>query len=171
LIQFTFRDLTNAQAAFSLLEVDNSIYATTGGQSFMIENTNDFTTVYPALPHGTPVPWLLDRGFTNDFVNAELSDPDGDGLFTWQEYRANTDPRNAGSKFLVQSLSQSGATGHYEITFSTALNRMYQLESSQDLVTWQILQADIHGTGNDITAVDGRLSVDETPTFYRVLVY
>ncbi|MCW5550993.1 MAG: immunoglobulin domain-containing protein [Verrucomicrobiae bacterium] len=171
LIQFTFRDLTNAAIAFSLLEMDNDIYATTGGQSFIIENTDEFTTVYPALPYGTPVPWLMANGFTNDFVNAELSDPDGDGLLTWQEYRANTNPREAASTFLVRSLVRSETSGWYEITFTTSLNRLYQLETSEDLVTWQILQTDIQGTGDDFTVIDGRAPPEETPVFYRVLVY
>jgi hypothetical protein len=171
LIQFTFRDLTNAAMAFSLLEVDNSIYATTGGQSFAIENPAEFTTVYPALPFATPVPWLMANGFTNDFVNAELSDPDGDGLLTWQEYRANTNPRDASSTFFVHNLMQSEASGFYEITFSTALHRRYQLETSNDLLLWQILQSDIEGTGNEVTLIDSRVPAAETPTFYRVLVY
>lgn len=171
LIQFTFRDLTNAAIAFSLLEVDNSIYANTGGQSFIIENTNEFTSVYPALPFATPVPWLMANGFTNDFVNAELSDPDGDGLLTWQEYRANTNPRDAASTFVVRSLVRSETSGLYEITFTTSANRLYQVETSADLVTWQILQSDIPGTGDDSTVIDGRAPPEETPVFYRVLVY
>ncbi len=171
LIQFTFRDLTNAAIAFSLLEVDNDIYATTGGQSFFIENTAEFTSVYPALPYGTPVPWLTANGFTNDFVNAELSDPDGDGLLTWQEYRANTNPRDAASTFRVRSLVRLETSNWYEITFTTSLNRLYQLETSEDLLTWQILQTDIQGTGDDFTLIDGRAPPEETPVFYRVLVY
>lgn len=171
LIHFSFRDLTNTQAAFSLLAVDNSIYATTGGQSFIIENTNEFTTVYPALPFATPVPWLMDHGFLTDFVNAELSDPDGDGVLTWQEYRANTDPLDANSKFLVRSLVLSAPSGLYQITFSTALNRNYQVEASSDLLVWKILQQDITGTGSDITVTGTRLPSEATPVFYRVLVY
>ena len=171
LIHFSFRDLTNAQVAFSRLEVDNSIYATTGGQSFIIENTNAFTTVYPALPFGTPVPWLLDRGFTNNLVNAELSDPDGDGALTWQEYRANTDPRDVNSAFLVRSLVPSGPSGQYQITFSTALNRNYQVETTSDLLIWEILQPDIQGTGSDTTVTDSRPPSEDAPVFYRVLVY
>jgi len=171
LIQFSFRDLTNAQIAFSLLEVDNSIYATTGGQSFVIENTNQFTTVYPALPYGTPVPWLINNGFTNDFVNAELSDPDGDRLLTWQEYRANTAPRDASSKFEVTRLIPPNPPIPSQITFSTALNRKYQVEASSDLLNWEILLTEIQGTGAELTVIDSRSLPQDMPAFYRVQVY
>ena len=44
--------------------------------------------------HGTPQWWLAQYGMTNDFAAAELGDPDSDGVVTWREYVAGTDPTN-----------------------------------------------------------------------------
>ncbi len=59
--------MINASNAFSFFDVDNTVYTNTGNQSFVFEsgNTNAFITVYPVLPYGTPVPWLIEYGFTN----------------------------------------------------------------------------------------------------------
>jgi hypothetical protein len=171
LLTFSFRDVINASSAFSVFEIDNTIYTNTGKQKFVFENTNAFVTVYPVLPFGTPVPWLLTHGFSTDFTNAEISDPDGDGMLTWQEYQAGTDPQDPNSKLAVSSLAPTGSFGRYQITFSTALNRTYRLEASDDLLTWQPLQTNIPGTGSPVTVTDGRNRFGVTQTFYRVVVY
>jgi len=170
LLKFSFRDMTNAQTAFSLMEVDNTIYQTTGGQSFVFE-TNTFLTAYPVLPYGTPSPWLLAHGFTTNFPAAEISDPDGDGLLTWQEYQANTDPRDPASKFVVRRVAPTGLYGRYQVTFSTALHRKYRVESSPDLLTWQTVLDAIDGLNADVTVTDPRNPFGITSLYYRVLVY
>ena len=171
LLTFTFRDLVDASNVFSVFDVDNTIYTNTGNQSFVLENTNAFIMNYPVLPFGTPVPWLLENGFTNNFAAAELSDPDGDGALTWQEYQAGTVPRDPNSKFIVTRVAQTDPYGRYQITFSTARNRTYRLETSGDLVNWQTLVAGIIGTGNDVTVTDIRNPSATTQAFYRVVVY
>ena len=171
LLTFTFRDLVDATNVFSLLEVDNTIYTNSGNQSFVLENTNAFVVNYAVLPQGTPMPWLLRHGFTNNFAAAELSDPDGDGALTWQEYRAGTDPRDSNSQFIVKRVAPTDPYGRYQITFPTARNRSYRLETSNDLVNWQTLVPGIDGTGNDVTVTDIRNPSATTPVFYRVAVY
>lgn len=171
LVTFTMQDLgTNVQSAFSLLTVDNTIYTNTGGQSFTIDNTNTFTTVYPVLPYGTPVPWLLAHGFTTN-ASEELTDPDSDGALTWQEYRAGTDPRDSNSVFVVRSVAQTGIYGEYQVTFSSATNRQYRVWASTDLVNWQLVQDLIPGTGADVIVTDPRILPPTAEMFYRVEVY
>ena len=41
---------------------------------------------------GTPIPWLVQYGYTNDWDAAELADPNDDGVPNWQEYLNGTDP-------------------------------------------------------------------------------
>jgi von Willebrand factor type A domain-containing protein/Regulator of Chromosome Condensation (RCC1) repeat protein/Ig-like domain-containing protein/putative Ig domain-containing protein len=171
LLTFTFRDVLNASNAFSVFAVDNTLYTNTGNQSFVFENTNQFITVYPVLPHGTPVPWLIEYGFTNNFAAVETSDPDGNGMLIWQDYVAGLNPTNASSVFTVQNFSPTGQPGHYQITFSTALNRTYRVDTSSDLLTWQTLQDGIAGTGGNVTVTDSRNLSGATQTFYRVAVY
>src|SRR5439155_10088868 len=106
-----------------------------GGQSFIIEDINSILKPYPVLPHGTPVPWLISQGYINSssWVAAELGDPDNDGAQNWQEYWANTDPKNKASKFIIREVSRL-ANGRFQVTFSTSINRTYRVEGSSDLV-------------------------------------
>lgn len=171
LLTFTFHDVLDATNIFSVFDVDNTIYTSTGNQSFALTNAISFITVYPALPFATPVPWLIGYGFTNNFAAAETNDPDADGIPTWQEYLAGTNPTNSSSIFKVQSLVPTGTPGNYQITFSTALNRTYRVETSTNLLTWQPLQSGIAGTGGNVTVTDNRIQPPATQTFYRVAVY
>lgn len=171
LLTFSFQDVADASNSFSVFNVDNSIYTNTGNQSFVLEDTN-FITVYPLLPHGTPVPWLIQYGFTNpnNWV-ADETNLAGNGMLVWQDYVAGLNPNNASSKFVIQNIVLADSLGHSEITFSTALNRTYRLEASSDLQTWQTLQDGIPGTGGDVTVTDSRIASGLTQTFYRIVVY
>ena len=173
LLRFAFHDVLNASNAFSVFEVDNTIYTNTGNQSFGFENTNAFITVYPVLPYGTPVPWLIQYGLTNPaaWASDETNDLNGNGLLVWQDYVAGLNPTNTSSVFVVRNLSASGLPSHYQITFSTALNRTYRVDTSSNLLTWQTLQNGVLGTGGDVTVTDNRIISATTPAFYRVVVY
>jgi hypothetical protein len=118
------------------------------------------------------VPWLIQYGFKNPggWVTNETS-LDGNGRPIWQDYIAGLNPTNASSVFTVRNLSSTGAPGHYQITFSTALNRTYRVETSSDLLTWQTLQDGIAGTGGDVTVSDNRNLSGATQMYYRVVVY
>jgi hypothetical protein len=174
LLNFKFHDIINSSNAFSILAVDNTVYTNTGDQSFVFENTNAFTASYPALPHGTPVPWLVGYGFTNsnNWIADETNDVNGDGLATWQDYVAGLNPTNTASAgFAVQNLTPTGPFGQYQITFNTALNRFYRVESSTNLVNWETVQDSIAGTGSNVTVTDTRYLMNAPSVFYRVVVY
>ncbi len=171
LLSFAFRDVLNASNAFSIFELDNTIYTNTGNQSFIFENTNAFIKFYPALPHGTPVPWLIGYGFTNAsaWASLETNDLNGNGLMIWQDYLAGLNPTNPASVFAIQNFAPAPPLGNYQITFPTAVNRTYRVDTSSDLVTWQVLQDGIVGTGSQAVITDPRsLSAQ---TYYRVVVY
>ena len=108
----------NASNAFSVFAIDNTIYTNTGNQSFQLANTNAFITVYPALPYGTPVPWLIQYGFTNAsaWASDETNDVDGNGLMIWQDYVAGLNPTNRSSVFAVQSASATSLPGEFQLT-------------------------------------------------------
>jgi hypothetical protein len=117
------------------------------------------------------VPWLMQHGFTANFADAELSDPDGDGVPTWMEYRANTDPRDPSSRFMVRSVARTGPGGRFQITFTTSPDRTYRVEWSSDLQIWQTLQDNLPGTGAEQTVTDGHNPAIDRVLFYRVAVY
>ena len=173
LVTFSFRDLPSGQQAFGLFVVDNSIYPAMppSGQSFVIENTNEFITVYPVTPHGTPVPWLLTNGFTGDMTAAELSDPDHDGALTWQEYLAGTNPRDPASKLVIRNPGTSVLNQPFEITFPTVSGRTYRVDTATSLGNWQPLQDGIAGSGSDVTVRDLFPLNGTAAMFYRIVVY
>jgi hypothetical protein len=173
LLTFAFHDVINASNAFSIFALDNTIYTNTGNQSFVFENTNAFVKYYPVLPYGTPVPWLVGYGFvnSNNWVAVETNDYNANGLQTWQDYVAGLNPTNTSSIFAVQQLSPTGSPGHYQVTFNTALNRTYRVETSTNLLTWQTLLDGIAGTGGAVTVSDNRLLSGVTSMYYRAVVY
>jgi hypothetical protein len=170
LVKFALRDMVDATNAFSIFDCDNTIYTNTGGQKFVFENTNLFFTSYVALPFGTPVPWLPQYAFSGNLAAAEISDSDNDGVPTWQEYQANTNPRDGNSKLAVLSVVK-GSDGRHRITFSTSLSRNYRVLASSDLVIWQIVEDGIAGVGADVTVTDERFIPGVTQMYYRVQVY
>ena len=170
LLTFTFQDSINSSNAFSVLEVDNSIYKNTGGQSFEFENTSSFLSYYPVLPHGTPILWLKSYGFSGNYTNAELQDPDQDGMANWQEFRANTNPKDATSLFLIRNVTRS-PDGRYQVTFSTSTNRLYRVEASTDMTNWRAVQDSISGANSDVTITDTAYLPDGVNIFYRVIAH
>jgi hypothetical protein len=170
MITFTFRDVIDSSNAFSFFDVDNTLYTNTGGQSFVLGNTNEFVQAYPVLPHGTPVPWLISYGYGGNFTNAELLDTDRDGMPAWKEYWSNTNPTNRASVFAIKKVLRQ-PDGRFRITFSSAINRLYQVQGSTDLATWETVQDNIAGNNQDITIVDTRYIPNLTNIYYRVLVY
>jgi hypothetical protein len=174
LLTFTFQDVIGTNNAFSVFDIDNSIYTNVlaGGQSFMDQNSTSFIVNYPVLPHGTPVPWLISYGLvtSDDYTNAELADTDGDGAPNWQEYWANTNPRDSNSRFVVRSAIRL-PNGRFQVTFSTSTNRTYRVIASTDLTTWQTVQDNIPGVNQDVSIIDTRYLPNLTTIYYRVLVY
>jgi hypothetical protein len=173
--QFQHQAVPSGQQAFSLFQVDNSVYTNMppSGQSFTLTNTAFITIFPPTPPLGTPVPWLFSFGFTNTntLATAELSDPDGDGLFVWQEYLAGTNPTNAASSFVIRTIVVAQPGQPNQITFSTVLNRNYRVETATTLGNWSILQDGISGTGGDVSVSDERDLSGVKDVFYRIAVY
>lgn len=172
LLSFSFNDPIVASNAFSEFEVDNTLYTNTAGTNFYgftLLNTNQFYAFYsPPPPHGTPVPWLISYGFTNDFADAELLDPNGNGYAVWQDYLAGLDPLDTNATFAVQiAPSQSPP----QITFNTALNRTYRIDSATSPDgPWTVVRDGIAGTGGSITFTDLRNLSTVESVYYRVVV-
>ena len=117
---------------------------------------------------GTPDYWLAAHGLTN-FASAELSDPDGDGMATWQEYVADTDPTNRASCLRVLALSNLPP---WTVWFGSSTARVYALQFSTNLALsngW----VDVAGPSNNWGSGGAKTLSDTNapgPSFYRVQV-
>ena len=184
LLTFTFQDiLSNPSNAFATISIDNSIYQgiSFGGRTFNFETNNDkfFTTNYPAMPNNTPVPWMIQYGLaaanatSNTLALAELADKDGDGMPNWKEYRAGTNPTNSASCFRILPISSANLlpNGQHLITFMSGTNRVFHLDSSTNLLDWQIVQDNIPGNNTNITITDPYYYPGAPDVFYRAVVY
>lgn len=183
LLKFTFRDLKLTNQAFSLFTVETNIYTLQpGGQSFVLTNIAGFITNYPAAPHATPIPWLLSNGLltagykTNDIITAENNDPDKDGVPTWKEFQAGTNPMNSNSFFKVLSFDANPLFANTSLIFSTASNRFYRVEASSDLTNWTALVDKVSGIGNAtnngvMLFTDPRPKASMPHQYYRILAH
>jgi len=95
------------------------------------------------------------------------ADSDGDGFSNLQEFLAGTDPTNASSALRITAITPQAT--NYVVSFTSATNKLYQLERSNDLTSnsWTVVTNNVTGTGGVIPLIDvGAASV--TNRFYRV---
>jgi alpha-tubulin suppressor-like RCC1 family protein len=111
--------------------------------------------------NNTPKWWLYqaNTNWASDFDAAALGDQDGDGVPTWQEYVAGTDPMDGSSAF---SLNIAFANGQVLASFPTIpataqyqLQRYYALDTSVSLAgaqAWQEVQGmtNVQGLGQTL---------------------
>lgn len=165
LVEFEFRGVADLSKCFYELSVDNSLYAQPGGPSFVVEDASAVSSALTELPQGTPIWWLNRYGFTSGLILAEITDHDGDGVPTGQEYLAGTNPTNAASVFRMLGATQG--QGGWHITFNTEKDRFYRVDYSDTFSAWQVLQTNLLGTGQPRTVVD---TAARTHRYYRAVM-
>ena len=75
---------------------------------------------------GIPDWWEIANGFEPDNLADANLDTDGDGLSNRQEYLTGTDPRDSGSRFMVEAVRLDGAV--IQIEFDAAADRSYLVQ-------------------------------------------
>lgn len=112
--------------------------------------------------------WLTQYGLTNFSADA-MADLDGDGLLTWQEYIAGTDPTNSASCFRISSvdITQQGAA---VVRWLSVSDRSYNLYWSTNLLESFTLLA---GASNLPATPPENVFTNSppqnsTPSFYRL---
>ncbi len=81
-------------------------------------------------PAGTPLWWLANYG-----LNTDTNDDDQDGMLTWQENWAGTDPTNIASVFTIGSVTFDSETETLGWDSTTnGANQPYALEMTTDLL-------------------------------------
>jgi hypothetical protein len=123
-----------------------------------------FTAQVASDPMGTPYSWLAQYGLTNFNADA-MSDVDLDGLNTWQEYIAGTDPTNHASVLDIQ-LSTGGSV--YEISWYGVSGRYYLLEYTDNIVNgWMPYGAVRSGNNEQMPQLN---TYSGSKRFYRIRV-
>ena len=131
-----------------------------------------FTEASGHTTNGTPHSWLDGYGiaYSNDAV-----DLDGDGMLTWEEYIAGTNPNDSNSYFRVISIGQ--ADGSNRVTFYGGTNGaptpfgIYRRTNSLLIGNWKfyaIKPRDQHVGTNTYIYWDTNLPAGKVPVFYRV---
>jgi hypothetical protein len=117
---------------------------------------------------GMPDGWERAHGL--NFTNAAdaAADDDGDGFTNLQEYRAGTDPANAMSALNITAVEIAGAD--YRITFDSAADRNYDLESTPGLqpANWGPVTQAVAGTGSAIQITDAGAATNAPSRYYRL---
>lgn len=103
-------------------------YSHSGGDMAIAVSTN-----------GTPFDWLMSFGLGADGWNRDaLADQDGDGMPSWQEYIAGTDPTNLASSLFVTGVAAPGVPGEsasgFVVQWPSVSNRYYDLYRATNLL-------------------------------------
>ena len=114
--------------------------------------------------------WLQRYGLSAD-TSSDNSDPDGDGLTNWQEWRAGTDPTNGLS--VLRLLSATGAAPGVAVTWQSVSGKTYVVERASYLGAqpdFLPLATNIVGQANTnaTTYTDTNISAFSLDLFYRV---
>lgn len=114
-----------------------------------------------------PDVWELANGLDPMLDDAAV-DADMDGFTNGDEYLADTDPQDSGSR-LALTLEAAPGSGIPTIRFDTSPNRVYTVEWHADLTNgpWQDLDPPMNGTGSEMTVPD---SSGFPIRFYRLRV-
>lgn len=166
---------SNAVVRLSPTGSTSSITIANGG-TFLVDHTMTFSgvaalgsNVGPPQPvsftfddnNGDGVPdWWQSQHPT---IASVSDDSDGDGLTNAQEFVAGTNP-NSPDRFVGNAQSSSGT---HTLTWQSVLGRVYVVESSNDMQSWQQASQPQFGTGSVMTWQDASPTPAE---FYRVKV-
>lgn len=109
------------------------------------------SAVFDSDGNGLP-DWWEEQYFGRSTGAVAAADPDGDGLTTAQEFKAGTDPTDPASGVRIGSLRRD-ASG-VRIGFKTVQGRVYRIEYSDNLESWNTLGSEVAGTGASVEVMD-----------------
>lgn len=111
--------------------------------------------------------WLQQYGLPTD-GSVDYSDDDTDGMNTWQEWIAGTDPTNTSSLLQMQSAVPSVDFSTVAVSWQSVSGKTYFLQRSTNLPVFSTVQSNIAGQAGTTTYAD--TSAGTGPSFYRVAV-
>ena len=111
---------------------------------------------------GTPEEYLADLGYSNNFDQAELADPDSDTMKNWAEYQAGTDPLDIQSFLGLKSVRKEGDS--LVLEWDSVDGKVYGVEGSTNL------KEGFFPITNGIEGGTYTTTLPENPTFYRIIL-
>ena len=155
--------------------VDGSSIGITNSYTFVNVTNNHTIAAYfegvGATSNNTPIWWLQQYGFTDNYDHVDNLDQDDDGAFTWQEYLAGTDPTNKLSVFaVVGQRTQSGSNyvSWYATTNSGVLTKFSLYRASNvNSAAWILAGSNINRSANGTNMWWDKPPAGWTRAFYR----
>ncbi|OGV43581.1 MAG: hypothetical protein A2X46_08065 [Lentisphaerae bacterium GWF2_57_35] len=115
--------------------------------------------------HGIPEAWLARYGLTNFEADVE-ADADSDGLFSWQEFRVDTNPTNATSCLRLGQIRTESSAGL--IYWQGGTGVLQYLERNEDLEgAWRVICTNAPPTPVDNVVT---LGVEAVEGYFRIRV-
>ncbi len=119
----------------------------------------------------TPQWWLAQFGWTNEFDAAATNDIDTDGMPTWTEYLAGTDPTTHVSCLRFDDLSLATGESGTVVSWQSVDGKYYALERGTNLMDDPVcaisVRTNIIGIAPMNTETD-KTATGSGPWFYRV---
>ena len=112
--------------------------------------------------------WLQQYGLPTD-GSVDFSEDDGDGMTTWQEWIAGTDPTDAVSLLQMISAIPTNNPAAVVVSWQSVSGKNYLLQRSSNLSSFSNVQSNIVGQVG-ITVYRDTNAVGSGPFFYRTLV-
>ncbi|MGB1261049.1 MAG: sulfatase/phosphatase domain-containing protein, partial [Akkermansiaceae bacterium] len=162
----TFIILTASEITGKFQHADDTI--TIGDHSFSIIYNAQSVVLkkVSTTAKGTPHSWLDSHGLSPNYEQEDLADGDNDGIPTWQEFIAGTNPADSTSVFraTVEPLSVT----ENAITWELKPARRYYIESSDSLGGFSVIAGPF--TGDDSSFTYPLPITAEPKRFYRIRV-
>ncbi|MBA4388522.1 MAG: hypothetical protein C0404_11110 [Verrucomicrobia bacterium] len=119
--------------------------------------------------YGIPDAWKIEYfGSSTTPGSGALDDPDHDGMSNYAEWKAGTNPADAGSRF---QCSVSGVqAGAFRLGFQTVTGKIYGVCGKADMIgtsPWTVITNGIPGTGGYVEVPDNAAGAKK---FYRITV-
>ena len=122
---------------------------------------------YQPCASGAFIGWLLQYGLATD-GSADYSDPDGDGLNNWQEWRCGTNPTNSLSALRMISAAPTGT--NVTVSWQSVAGITYFLERTTNLPgpasVFTPVATGIPGQDGTTSYLDTN-AIGTRPVFYR----
>lgn len=122
--------------------------------------------------NGVPRWWLgkYNLSTSGDWNALALADPDGDGVPTWAEYLADTDPTNESSRFVLNIHELAQSASQCVLSWQGSTNRVYSLQTKTNLsssVPWVDVPGGTNLTGTGLGMVVTNSQTAQT-RFYKI---